>query len=180
MAEKKKAVAKKTTETKKVAAKEQAGGVPPSQSEAMPGFVIEKLFLKDVSVEVPNSPDIFTLNEPPEIGLELGNGGKPLGNGFFEVSIKLTVTAKIAGKVAFLVELEQAGIFGVRNVPDENMEPILAITCPNILFPYAREAISDLITKAGFTTVLLSPINFEALYVQQRQQAEAKAAEAKN
>ena len=180
MSEKKKAVAKKTTETKKVAAKKQAGGVPPSQSEAMPGFVLEKLFLKDVSVEVPNSPDIFTLNEPPEIGLELGNGGKPLGNGFFEVSIKLTVTAKIAGKVAFLVELEQAGIFGVRNVPDENMEPILAITCPNILFPYAREAISDLITKAGFTTVLLSPINFEALYVQQRQQAEAKAAEAKN
>jgi preprotein translocase subunit SecB len=174
MAEKKKAVPKSTKAEKSVKIDPQANG------SAQPGFAIEKLFLKDVSVEVPNSPDIFTLNEPPEISLEIGNGGKPLGNGFFEVSIKLTVTAKISGKVAFLVELEQAGIFGVRNVPDENMEPILAITCPNILFPYAREAISDLITKAGFTTVLLSPINFEALYVQQRQQAEAKAAEEKN
>ena len=174
MAEKKKAVPKSTKAEKSVKIDPQANG------SAQPGFAIEKLFLKDVSVEVPNSPDIFTLNEPPEISLEIGNGGKPLGNGFFEVSIKLTVTAKISGKVAFLVELEQAGIFGVRNVPDENMEPILAITCPNILFPYAREAISDLITKAGFTTVLLSPINFEALYVQQRQQAEAKAAKEKN
>ena len=174
MAEKKKAAPKSTKAEKSVKIDPQANG------SAQPGFAIEKLFLKDVSVEVPNSPDIFTLNEPPEISLEIANGGKPLGNGFFEVSIKLTVTAKISGKVAFLVELEQAGIFGVRNVPDENMEPILAITCPNILFPYAREAISDLITKAGFTTVLLSPINFEALYVQQRQQAEAKAAKEKN
>jgi len=93
---------------------------------------------------------------------------------FFEVALQVTVTSKINDKTVFLIDVTQAGIFAVRNVPQENLEPILAITCPNILFPYAREAISDLITKAGFTTVLLNPINFENLYVQQKQQQAAQ------
>ena len=93
------------------------------------------------------------------------------------MAIKATVTAKIGDKTAFLVEATQAGIFGIRNVPDDNMEMILAITCPNILFPYAREAVSDLVTRAGFAPVLLNPINFEALYMQQKEQA-ANAAKA--
>lgn len=160
-------------EDKKTKAKKTASKKPSSNNEAQqqaPGFGIEKLFLKDVSVEVPNSPEIFTSRETPQIGVELNNNAKPLPEGFFEVALQITVTSKIADKTAFLIDVTQAGIFAVKNLPEESLEPILAITCPNILFPYAREAISDLITKAGFTTVLLNPINFETLYMQQKQQ----------
>ncbi len=142
-----------------------------------PGFAIEKLYVKDASLEIPNAPQIFTDRTPPQVGVELGNTAQKLDEGIYEVAIKVTLTSKIADKVAFLVEITQAGIFGIRNVPDENMEMILAITCPNILFPYAREAVSDLVTRAGFAAVLLNPINFEALYMQQKEQA-ANAAKA--
>ncbi len=142
-----------------------------------PGFGIEKLYVKDVSLEIPNAPQIFTDRTPPQISVELSNSAQKLDEGIYEVAIKATVTAKIGDKTAFLVEATQAGIFGIRNVPDDNMEMILAITCPNILFPYAREAVSDLVTRAGFAPVLLNPINFEALYMQQKEQA-ANAAKA--
>jgi preprotein translocase subunit SecB len=89
---------------------------------------------------------------------------------FYEVALQITVTSKQADKTAFLIDVTQAGIFAVKNVPEENIEPVMAITCPNILFPYAREAISDLVIKAGFSPVLLNPINFETLYMQQKQQ----------
>ena len=138
--------------------------------EQGPGFGIEKLFLKDVSVEVPNSPEIFTSREAPQISIELNNNAKPLSDGFFEVALQITVTSKQADKTAFLIDVTQAGIFAIKNVPEQGLEPILAITCPNILFPYAREAISDLVIKAGFSPVLLNPINFETLYMQQKEQ----------
>jgi preprotein translocase subunit SecB len=166
MAEDKKKKATKKTVAKKATDNEQA-------QQQGPGFGIEKLYLKDVSVEVPNSPEIFTSRETPKISVELNNNAKPLPEGFFEVALQITVTSKIADKTAFLIDVTQAGIFAVKNLPEESLEPILAITCPNILFPYAREAISDLITKAGFTTVLLNPINFETLYMQQKQQQDA-------
>jgi preprotein translocase subunit SecB len=108
------------------------------------------------------------------------NSGKPLADGYFEVALKITVTSKIADKTAFLIEVTQAGIFALRNIPEENLEMIIAITCPNILFPYAREAISDLVIKAGFSPVLLNPINFEMLYMQQKQQAAGNAVGTKN
>ena len=136
-----------------------------------PGFGIEKLFLKDVSVEVPNSPQIFTNREAPQIGIELNNTAKPLSDGYFEVSLQITVTSKQADQTAFLIDVTQSGIFAIKNVPKEGLEMVLAITCPNILFPYAREAISDLVIKAGFSPVLLNPINFETLYAQQKQEA---------
>jgi preprotein translocase subunit SecB len=136
-------------------------------------FGIEKLYVKDASIEVPNAPQIFTERTMPEINVELGNAAQQVDAGIFDVSIKVTVTAKIGDKTAFLVEVTQAGIFVVRNVPEENMGPILAVACPNILFPYAREAISDMVTRAGFMPVLLNPINFEALYMQQQAQAGA-------
>jgi preprotein translocase subunit SecB len=138
-----------------------------------PAFGIEKLYIKDASIEVPNAPQIFTERTAPQVNVELGNSAQKLEEGVFEVAIKVTVTTKIGDKTAFLVEVTQAGIFMVKNVPDENMEMILAVTCPNILFPYAREAVSDMVTRAGFAPVLLNPINFEALYMQQKQQAEA-------
>ena len=161
----------------KTAAQEAAPTPNQADANAQPGFAIEKLYVKDASLEIPNAPQIFTDLTPPQVSVELGNSAQKLDEGIYEVAIKVTLTSKIADKVAFLVEITQAGIFGIRNVPDENMEMILAITCPNILFPYAREAVSDLVTRAGFAPVLLNPINFEALYMQQKEQA-ANAAKA--
>lgn len=150
-----------------------------TEQNAAPIFSIEKLYVHDASIEVPNAPSIFTERTTPQINVELGNSAQQIEDGIFNVSIKVTVTAKIEDKTAFLVEVNQSGIFAIRNVPQENMEPILAVACPNILFPYAREAISDMVTRAGFMPVLLNPINFEALYLQQQQQA-AQAAGAPN
>jgi len=141
--------------------------------DAAPAFSIEKIYVKDASLEIPNAPQIFTERVQPQIGVELGNVAQLLEPGVFEVALKVTVTSKIEDKVAFLVEVTQAGIFQIRNVPEENIEMIVGITCPNILFPYAREAVSDLVVRAGFPSVLLNPINFEALFAQQKmQQAE--------
>lgn len=149
-----------------------------SQKNTQAGFAIEKLYVKDASIEVPNAPQIFTNRTAPQVNVELGNSATRLDDGVFEVAIKVTVTAKIEETTAFLVEVTQTGIFGIRGIPDENLEMVLAITCPNILFPYAREAISDMVTRAGFMPVLLNPINFEALYAQQ--QAEMNNAQASN
>ena len=159
-------------------AKEDEVNVAEAQSNGQaeaPAFSIEKLYIKDASVEIPNAPQIFTERETPQISIELANAAQTLGEGIHEVAIKVTVTAKIGDKTAFLVEVTQAGIFAVRNVPEENLEMIIAITCPNILFPYAREAVSDLTVRAGFAPVLLNPINFEALYMQQKEQNGAKS-----
>jgi preprotein translocase subunit SecB len=154
--------------------KENQAASAEAAQDAQPGFGIEKLYVKDASIEVPNAPQIFTDRTAPQVNVELGNAAQKLDEGIFEVTIKVTVTAKIGDKIAFLVEATQAGIFAIRNVPGENLEPILAITCPNILFPYAREAVSDMVTRAGFAPVLLNPINFEALYLQQKEQVQQK------
>jgi preprotein translocase subunit SecB len=142
----------------------------PAQENAQPGFGIEKLYVRDASIEVPNAPQIFTERTAPQVNVELGNSAQRLDDGIYEVAIKVTVTAKIGDKTAFLVEVTQAGIFAIRNVPNDNLEIIIGVTCPNILFPYAREAVSDMVTRAGFAPVLLNPINFDALYMQQKQQ----------
>ena len=146
-----------------------------TEQTAQPGFAIEKLYVKDASLEIPNAPQIFTDRTAPQVNVELGNAALKLDEGIYEAAIKVTVTAKIGDKVAFLVEVTQAGIFAIRNVPEDNLEMIMGITCPNILFPYAREVVSDLVTRAGFAAVLLNPINFEALFMQQKQQAENAA-----
>lgn len=141
----------------------------PNQNQ-QPGFSIEKIYVKDLSLEIPNAPAVFMQRETPQVSIELGNKVTRLEEGLFEVVLSVTVTSKIEDKTVFLVEVAQAGIFQVRNIPQENLEAIVSITCPNILFPYAREAVSDLITRGGFPPVLLSPINFEALFAQQKQQ----------
>jgi preprotein translocase subunit SecB len=140
-----------------------------------PAFGIEKLYIKDASIEVPNAPQIFTDRTAPQVSVEIANSAQKLDEGIFDVSIKVTVTAKVGEKTAFLVEVAQAGIFVIRNMPEENLEPVLAVACPNILFPYAREAVSDMVTRAGFAPVLLNPVNFEALYMQQQQANETSA-----
>ena len=146
-----------------------------ADQDTQPGFGIEKLYVKDVSLEIPNAPQIFTDRTAPQINVELANAAQKLDEGVYEVAIKVTVTAKIGEKVAFLVEVTQAGVFAIRNVAEGNLEMIIGVTCPNILFPYAREAVSDMVTRAGFAPVLLNPINFEALFMQQKQQAQQAA-----
>jgi preprotein translocase subunit SecB len=111
-----------------------------------------------------------------EINLQMQSGGEAVGEGIFNVVLTLTVTAKIGDKTQFLVEAAQAGIFQIQNVPDDELEPIIAVACPNILFPYAREAISDAVTRAGFPPVLLAPVNFEAIYRERLLQQQAAAA----
>lgn len=144
-----------------------------------PVFSIEKLYIKDLSLEVPNAPQIFLEQAAPEVGIQLQTGMTQVGDDIYEVVLTLTVSAKLGEKVVFLVELGQAGIFRASHVPAENLEPLLAIACPNILFPYAREVISDAVTRAGFSPVLLQPVNFEALYASRKQQeAEAQPASA--
>ncbi|KMN83457.1 preprotein translocase subunit SecB [Chromobacterium alkanivorans] len=144
------------------------------QQELQPAFSIEKIYVKDMSLEVPGAPQVFLEQEQPEIDMQLASEGKQLDDGFYEVTLTVTVTAKLPEKTMFLCEVGQSGIFQIRNVPAEDIDPILGVACPNILFPYAREAVSSVVNRAGFPPVLLSPINFEALYMQQRaQQAEA-------
>lgn len=136
---------------------------------AGPQFAIEKLYVKDLSLEVPNAPQIFLDRQPPQIAIELQTNVNSLGDNMYDVGLKVTVTATAADTTVFLVEVTQAGVFGVSGVPEEQLQPILMIACPNILFPYAREAISTTVTRAGFLPVLLNPVNFEALFAQQQQ-----------
>jgi len=155
---------------------EETQAAQSNNEDRQPGFGIEKIYVKDLSLEIPNAPQVFTQRETPQLSVELSNATSQLDEGVFETVITVTVTSKIGDKTAFLVEVAQAGIFQIRNIPQDNIEMILGVTCPNILFPYARETVSDVVTRAGFPPVLLNPINFEALYAQQRQKAEAEGA----
>ncbi len=133
-------------------------------------FNIEKLYVKDLSLEIPNAPAIFLERENPQVDLQLNTSSAQIEEGVYEVTITVTVTAKIGEqeKVMFLVEAKQAGIFQLRNLPAQEMEPVLAVVCPNILYPYLREVVSDVVVRAGFAPVILSPINFDVLYQQQK------------
>lgn len=146
-------------------------------SDEQPVFSIEKIYVKDLSIEVPNAPQIFLERETPGIEVQIQSTANTIGEGMFEVALTITVNAKQEEKAFFLVEVVEAGIFQIRHVPEQDMEPILAVACPNILFPYARETISDAINRAGFPPVILAPVNFESLYQQrlmEQQQAESK------
>ena len=139
--------------------------------QTQPVFSIEKIYVKDLSLEVPNAPKVFLERENPQINVQLRTEGSPVEDGVFEVTLTVNVSAKINNdKTLFLVEVAQSGIFQIRNVPQNEMEPVLMIGCPNILFPYARESVSDAVTRAGFQPVILAPVNFEALYQAQKQQ----------
>lgn len=146
-----------------------------SDQNQQPTFNIQRVYLKDMSLEQPNSPGIFLEPEGPNIEVAIDIGSEVLAEGIYESSITVTVTAKIKDKVAFLVEGKQAGIFEVRNIPEGQLEPLLGIACPNILYPYLRSNIADMVTRAGFPPVHLSEINFEVFF-QQREEALAKQA----
>ncbi|MGS0742123.1 protein-export chaperone SecB [Glaciimonas sp. GG7] len=144
-----------------------------TEANDQPIFQIQRVYLKDLSLEQPNSPAIFLEQDAPKIEVAVDVGAEPLAEGIFESTVTVTVTAKINDKVAFLVEGKQAGIFEVRNIPAEQLDPLLGIGCPNIIYPYLRANIADAITRAGFPPIHLAEINFEVFY-QQRSQAIAE------
>jgi preprotein translocase subunit SecB len=140
------------------------------QQANQPSFQIEKLYVKDLSLEIPNAPQVFVQQTQPQLEVQINTEGGQFAEGLFEVSVSATVTAKAGERTLFLAEAVQAGIFSVRNVPAQELDPLLGIGCPTILFPYLRETISDVITRGGFPPVILSPVSFEAIYMQRLQQ----------
>ncbi len=133
-------------------------------------FSIQNLYVKDISFETPNSPQIFMEDWKPKMEYEISNDVKNLDENVFEVVLNITVTVKAEEKTAFLVEVHQAGIFVVNGFAEDQLKYMLNTYCPTILYPYAREMISNLVTRGGFQPLLLAPINFEALYAEQQQQ----------
>ncbi|MCL2635413.1 MAG: protein-export chaperone SecB [Betaproteobacteria bacterium] len=148
------------------------------EQNEQPVFGIEKLYVKDISVEVPNAPEIFLEREAPQIQIQLNTNGRAVGEHVYEVVLTVTVTAKLGEKTVFLVEIGQGGVFRIQNVPQEQLEPLIAVACPNILFPYAREVVSAAVGRAGFQPIVLQPVNFEAMYMQRLQEQQKQAAPA--
>jgi preprotein translocase subunit SecB len=146
-----------------------------AEGQAEQQFAIQKIYIKDVSFESPNAPAVFTEEWKPDSNLELNTNGKKLEDNVYEVVLSLTVTVKNNDKVAHLVEIQQAGIFSIAGFNDSDLSHMLGSFCPNILFPYAREAVSDMVTRGGFPQLLLSPVNFDALYAQHLQQMQNDA-----
>ena len=144
-----------------------------------PVFQLEKIYEKDISLEIPHAPKIFLEKENPQIEVQLNTQTKPIEDNVYEVEVTATVTAKLGEKVMFLIEVKQAGIFQIRDVAPEEFEPILAVTCPDILFPYLREVVSDISVRGGFAPMMLNPVNFDVLYQQQKESELAAAAATK-
>ena len=147
-----------------------------SSTEEQARFVIQKIYTKDISFETPNTPDIFREEWKPELDLQLGNEYARIDDDNHEITLTVTVTAKVGDKVAFLVEVKQAGVFSLTGYSDQEMGPLVGSYCPNTLFPFAREVISDIVLKGGFPQLVLAPVNFDALYMNQIEQAKQQAA----
>ena len=140
-----------------------------------PVFQIQRVYLKDLSLEQPNSPAILLEQEQPTVDIQLGVDAQPVTDGIFEITVSATVQTRIGEKTVFLVEAKQAGIFEIRNLPEEQMGPILGIACPQIVYPYLRGNVADVIQRGGFPPVHLAEINFQAMFEQQQAQAAAQA-----
>ena len=144
-----------------------SGDGSPQAAAQQPGFSIDRIYIKDLSVENPGAPQSFGLTEAPSVEVGLRTRGEQVAPDVYECVLTITITATSGGKTVFLVEASQAGLFTIRGVPAADMQPVLAIACPNVLFPYARETIADAIMRTGFPPVHLAPINFDVLYQQQ-------------
>jgi len=142
------------------------------QASSGPSFAIERIYVKDLSLENPGAPQSFNMPTGPQVEVSLRSRGEQIGEGVFECVLTITVTARADGKTLFLIETAQAGVFRINGVPLGDIQPILGIHCPSVLFPYARETIADAVIRAGFPPVHLDPINFEVLYQQQLAQAQ--------
>ena len=136
-----------------------------------PVFQIQRMYLKDLSLEQPNSPQILLEQQQPQVDISLAMAAGTISDGIYEVTVTATVTTKVADKVLFLVEAKQAGIFEIRNIPGDQLDQIIGIACPGIVYPYLRAIVSDVCTRAGFPPVLLAEVNFQAMFEAQRAQA---------
>lgn len=141
-----------------------------SKPTVQPEFIIQRIYVKDLSLEAPHSPQAFQEEWLPELNLQFNMSTRDVGGGSHEVILQITVTAKSKDKTLFLVEIKQAGLFSLKGFTEEQNHQVMSITCPTILFPYAREGVSDLVGRAGFPPLYLAPVNFEALYAQQMQE----------
>jgi len=139
--------------------------------ESTPVFQIQRMYLKDLSLEQPNSPQILLEQQQPQVDINLGMGASGIADGVYEVTVTATVTTKVGDKVLFLVEAKQAGIFEIRGVPEEQMQGLISIVCPQMIYPYLRAIVSDVCTRAGFPPILLTEVNFQAMFEAQQAQA---------
>lgn len=144
-----------------------------------PQFNIRRIYVKDLSFESPKAPQIFETNTQPQIDMQLGAGATLVSENLHEVVVNVTATVRSGEETVFLVEVQQAGLFHIEGVPAEQMGWVLGVTCPNVLFPYARQVVSDATVAGGFPPLLLAPVNFEALYQQHLQRAQASPPAAK-
>jgi preprotein translocase subunit SecB len=146
----------------------------------LPLFQIQRMYLKDLSLEQPNSPQVLLEQGQPQVEINLTLGAETISEAMYEVTVMATVTTRINDKTLFLVEAKQGGIFEIRNIPDEQLKQILGIACPNIVYPYLRAIVSDVCTRAGFPPVVLSEVNFQAMYEAQQAEVQAQAAAVTN
>ena len=144
-------------------------------ADETPVFQIQRMYLKDLSLEQPNSPEILLEQAQPQVDINLGMGAQPVQDGIFEVTVTATVTTKVGDRTLFLVEAKQAGIFEIRHVPQEQLQGILSIVCPQMIYPYLRAIVSDVCTRAGFPPILLTEVNFQAMFEAQQQAQQAEA-----
>ncbi len=151
---------------------DQENSVAPATSDN-PVFQIQRVYLKDMSLEQPNSPGILLEQEQPSVDIQLSVEATPVADGIFEVAVTATVHTKIQDKTVFLVEAKQAGIFEIRNIPEDQMGPVMGIACPQIVYPYLRSNVADIVNRAGFPPVHLAELNFQSMYEEQQQQAQA-------
>ena len=138
--------------------------------QQQPTFQIEKVYLKDSSLEIPHAPKVFLEQINPQLEVQINTGADNFADGYYEVTVTATVTARMGERTLFLAEARQAGIFQVRGVSQQELPPLLGIACPTVIYPYLRETIQDMVARGGFPPVILAPLSFEALYLQQQQQ----------
>ena len=143
----------------------------PAPAQQGATFQIEKGYVKDMSLEIPHAPKVFMEQVQPQLEVQINTGAENFAEGYYEVTVTATVTARVGERTLFLAEAVQAGEFQLRNVPAQDLGPLLGIACPTVLYPYLREAISDIVNRGGFPAVILAPLSFEALYLQQQQNA---------
>lgn len=156
-------------------ANEQGAAVPGGDQQQGPNFALQRLYLKDASFESPSSPAAFQGQWSPKITFDIKSRSNKIQDDVFEVVLTLTVEAKLEEAVAFLVEVQQGAVFSCRGLEDQQLEQVLATVCPNIMFPYAREAVDAMVIKGSFPPLMLAPVNFEALYTQRKQQEAGQA-----
>ncbi|MBQ0960187.1 protein-export chaperone SecB [Ideonella sp. 4Y11] len=142
-----------------------------ADQELAPVFQLQRMYLKDLSLEQPNSPQILLEQQQPQVDIQLAMGAEGIADGVYEVAVTATVTTQLGDRTLFLVEAKQAGIFELRNLPDDQIQGILGVVCPQMIYPYLRAIVSDVCTRAGFPPILLAEVNFQAMYEAQLQQA---------